>query len=70
MISNSVLYDLPVWRLQRGNSAVIMDPVAGDIGLIAICDKDTSLVRKIVKNQYLEAKGDTVNLMQFILVGY
>ncbi|EFB6885923.1 phage baseplate protein [Escherichia coli] len=46
MISNSVLYDLPVWRLQRGNSAVIMDPVAGDIGLIAICDKDISLVRK------------------------
>lgn len=66
MISNSVLYDLPVWRLQRGNSAVIMDPVAGDIGLIAICDKDTSLVRKIVKNQYRSkrrhSKSDAIYL--------
>lgn len=45
MIANSTIYDLPVWRLQRGNSAIIMDPVVGDIGWIAVCDRDTSLVR-------------------------
>lgn len=44
-INNSPVYNIPVWRLQRGSSAVIMDPVAGDIGLIAICDRDNSIVR-------------------------
>lgn len=45
MIPNSVIYNVPVWRLQRGNSAVIMDPVVGDIGIIASCDRDNSIVR-------------------------
>lgn len=45
MVNNSTVYDVPVWRLQRGTSAIVMNPVAGDIGLIAICDRDTSLVR-------------------------
>lgn len=44
-IKNSVVYDIPVWRLQRGNSAIIMNPVVGDIGVIGVCDRDTSLVR-------------------------
>ncbi|ELX9578567.1 phage baseplate protein [Escherichia coli] len=45
MIPNSVIYNVPVWRLQRGNSAVIMDPVVGDIGIIASCDRDNSIAR-------------------------
>lgn len=45
MISNSTIYNIPVWRLQRGNSAVIMDPVVGDIGIIASCDRDNSIAR-------------------------
>lgn len=45
MIPNSIIYNIPVWRLQRGNSAVIMDPVVGDIGIIASCDRDNSIVR-------------------------
>lgn len=44
-IENNALYNVPLWRHQRGNSAIIMDPVVGDIGLIAVCDKDTTLVR-------------------------
>lgn len=48
-VSNSTLYDLPVWRLQRGGSAIIMDPVVGDVGLIAVCDRDTTLVRANLK---------------------
>lgn len=40
------IYGVPVWRLQRGASAVIMPPVAGDIGLIAICDRDITSVKK------------------------
>lgn len=48
-VSNSTLYEIPVWRLQRGGSAIIMDPVVGDIGLIAVCDRDTTLVRANLK---------------------
>lgn len=45
MIRNSILYDIPVFRLQRGDSAIIMNPVIGDIGMIAVCDRDTSIAR-------------------------
>lgn len=43
------IYNIQVWRLQRGNSAIIMDPVPGDIGLIAVCDTDTSVSRQARK---------------------
>ncbi|WP_315861895.1 phage baseplate protein [Yersinia ruckeri] len=45
IINGSQIYNIPVWRLQRGGSAIIMDPVVGDIGLIAVCDNDISIVR-------------------------
>ncbi|TCW09235.1 hypothetical protein EDF73_1109 [Raoultella sp. BIGb0138] len=45
-ISNNDVYQIPFLRLQAGNSAVKMAPRPGDIGLIAICDKDTTNVRK------------------------
>ncbi len=45
MIRNTAIPNAPVWRLQRGNSAVIMDPVVDDIGLALICDKDTTTAR-------------------------
>lgn len=48
-IENSQVFNIPVWRLQRGSSAVIMDPVVGDIGLMLCCDRDTSRVRETKK---------------------
>ncbi len=39
------LYDLPYFRLAAGNSAVIADPVAGDIGLMVVCSRDISKVK-------------------------
>lgn len=45
VIGSAPVYSVPVWRLQRGSSAVIMDPVVGDIGLIAVCDRDTTIAR-------------------------
>lgn len=45
MIQNSTIFNIPVFRLQRGSSAIIMNPVVGDIGMIAVCDRDTTLVR-------------------------
>ena len=48
-IDNSQVFNIPVWRLQRGSSAVIMDPVVGDLGLMLCCDRDTSRVRETKK---------------------
>ncbi|WP_302789874.1 oxidoreductase [Hafnia paralvei] len=45
-IDNTPVFNVPVWRLQRGTSAVIMDPVEGDIGLMLCCDRDITKVRK------------------------
>ncbi|MGF6438075.1 oxidoreductase [Kosakonia sp. 1610] len=42
---NSPVFNIPVWRLQRGASALIMDPVEGDIGLMLCCDRDITNVR-------------------------
>ncbi|EKN4811355.1 phage baseplate protein [Yersinia enterocolitica] len=49
IIQGSQIYNIPVWRLQRGGSAIIMDPVAGDIGLIAVSDVDISVARSARK---------------------
>lgn len=56
ILDSGTIYNAPVWRLQRGGSAVIMDPVVGDIGLMAICDKD---IRTAVdsRKQSLPASG-------------
>ncbi|HDL7132411.1 TPA: phage baseplate protein [Yersinia enterocolitica] len=49
IIQGSQIYNIPVWRLQRGGSAIIMNPVAGDIGLIAVSDVDISVARSARK---------------------
>lgn len=49
-IENAALYNIPVWQLQAGKSAIKMSPMVGDIGIIAICDKDITQV-KIAKDQ-------------------
>nr|WP_250135685.1 hypothetical protein [Escherichia coli] len=42
---HEVIYNIPVWRLQGGGNAVIMPPHVGDIGFLAICDRDISAVK-------------------------
>lgn len=44
-IGSEPTYGVPYLRLQRGSSAVIMDPVVGDIGLVAVCDRDITNVK-------------------------
>jgi hypothetical protein len=39
---HGTIYSLPSFRYTGGVSAVILDPVAGDIGVIVCCDRDTS----------------------------
>lgn len=43
--SHGVVYGLPWSRLQGGDSAVICDPVAGDIGYVVASDRDISKVK-------------------------
>lgn len=65
---NSVINGVPVWRLQRGSSAVIMPPVVGDIGMIAICDRDISAV-KATKKPALPGSNRTHNYADAIYLG-
>ena len=45
IIPHGEVFDLPVYRLQAGNCAIFIDPIAGDIGGAIICDRDTSNVK-------------------------
>jgi len=42
---HATIYNVPYLRQQGGGNAVICDPQAGDIGLIAVCDRDISAVK-------------------------
>lgn len=41
--------DLPYMRMQGGTKCIIMDPVAGDLGLVVFADRDVSVVKKSKK---------------------
>jgi len=43
------MYGLPYFRLQSGANAIILDPKVGDIGLIAIAERDISAVKSTKK---------------------
>lgn len=68
IIPNSAIHGVPVWRLQRGASAVIMPPVEGDIGLIAICDRDITAVKK-TKQSALPGSNRTHSYSDAIYLG-
>lgn len=44
-VSHGTIYNLPYFRLQGGDNAVIIDPQIGDIGLAIIEDRDISSVK-------------------------
>lgn len=44
VMSLPVIYGLPYLRWQGGQSAVILDPAVGDIGLVCFADRDVSAV--------------------------
>lgn len=43
---HGIINGLPVFRYQAGTSAVILDPVVGDIGLAVVCGRDISNVKE------------------------
>lgn len=67
-IPKTEIYGVPVWRLQRGASAVMMPPVVSDIGLIAICDRDISGV-KATKQSSLPGSSRTHNYADALYLG-
>ena len=44
-VPHGTVYGMPWFRLQGGSSAIILDPVVGDIGAALICDRDISNVK-------------------------
>src|ERR1019366_5631029 len=42
---HGVVHGLPYVRIQGGTNAVIIDPVAGDKGMVVFCDRDISSVK-------------------------
>ena len=48
-VPHGIVYSLPYCRLQCGASAIIADPVVGDIGLAVFADRDISKVKKTRK---------------------
>lgn len=46
---HGTIHNIPVWRLQAGTSAIIIDPVVGDIGLALFCQSDISSIKKTKK---------------------
>lgn len=43
--SHGTVNNLLVWRMRTGQAGFIADPVAGDIGLVVVCDRDISAVK-------------------------
>lgn len=48
-VAHGTIYGLPYFRLQYGSTAVIIDPVPGDIGMAAFADRDISAVKSTKK---------------------
>lgn len=45
VIAHGTIHAIPYLRIQGGANAVILDPQVGDIGLVAVCDRDSSAAR-------------------------
>lgn len=43
--AHGTIYQVPYLRLQGGNTAVILDPQAGDVGMCGFCSRDISAVK-------------------------
>ena len=42
----AIINKVPFFRMQSGSSAIIMNPQVGDIGLMAYCERDISMVKR------------------------
>lgn len=49
VIDSKTIYSIPIFQLQRSNSAIIMMPVVNDIGLILVCDGNITSIKETKK---------------------
>lgn len=66
--SHGTVYGIPVFRLQGGNGAIVVDPAVGDIGYVAVCNRDISVVKKN-KAEGPPGSGRTFDLADGLYVG-
>lgn len=66
--SHGTVYGIPVFRLQGGASAIVVDPAVGDIGYVAVCNRDISVIKKN-KAEGPPGSGRTFDLADGVYVG-
>ena len=45
-VSRGVIHNVPYFRLQGGNNAIVIDPKVGDIGFCGFCSRDITMVKR------------------------
>lgn len=48
-VDHGIIYNIPYLRLQGGTDAIIIDPKVDDIGICVFCSRDSSIVKKTLK---------------------
>lgn len=45
VVPHGIIHNVPVFRLQAGGNAVVLDPAVGDIGIVVFASRDISAVK-------------------------
>lgn len=45
VVEHGIIHNVPVFRLQSGGNAVVLDPAVGDIGIVVFASRDISAVK-------------------------
>lgn len=45
-VEHGIIHAMPVWRVQGGTAAIIVEPAVGDIGVAVFCSSDVSGVKR------------------------
>lgn len=71
--ANAIAHGIPWWRMQGGGSAIICDPVVGDIGYVVCADRDISNVKTALASdrdpQVNPASSRSYNIADGVYVG-
>jgi hypothetical protein len=67
-VSHGKIYNVPYFRYQGGDNAVIIDPKAGDIGFCMFAEKDISSV-KVSGSQSMPASSRTFDYSDALYIG-
>ncbi len=68
-VPHGTVYGLPVMRLQGGRCAIVVDPVVGDVGYVAVADRDISNAKADPGEQVTPGSNRKFDLADGIYVG-